>query len=209
ALRVRRASACSPRLPYTPLFRPPSAPARRSRQGPPLPSKMKPPEGMAACTPTTCHGGGAIPAPVVCQARPSPTRGKTQVSRGSWRACASSRRASTRVRARRSSPCPFERTKSLCGASRARGPHPLLYLGFEKFPVEASQSHQLRVGPFLHHPAPVDDQDPVGVDHGGEPVGHHHAGPALHEAFQGLLDQPLRGGVQGGGGLIEEEHPGI
>ena len=41
---------------------------------------------------------------------------------------------------------------------------------------------------------------------GGEPVGNHQGGAPLHQALQGLLHQAFRFGVQGGGGLVQNQN---
>ena len=59
----------------------------------------------------------------------------------------------------------------------------------------------------LLHDVPVPhDQDGVRVPDGGQPVGHNEAGAALHHLLEGLLDADLRAGVDGGGGLVQNQH---
>ena len=57
----------------------------------------------------------------------------------------------------------------------------------------------------LHHLAPVQDADPGGPLDGGQAVGDHQGGAVLHEHLQGLLDRPLTFGVQGAGGLVQDQ----
>lgn len=41
--------------------------------------------------------------------------------------------------------------------------------------VFGTAGHKLVVRPQTDHPAPVEDQDPVGIHHGTDPLGHDHA----------------------------------
>ena len=52
---------------------------------------------------------------------------------------------------------------------------------------------------------PVDDQDRVGVADRGQPVGDDERRPVLHDAGQGLLDQPLGLGIEGRGRFVQDE----
>ena len=61
--------------------------------------------------------------------------------------------------------------------------------------VEALLGQQLLVCALFHHHAGLEHHDAVGVLDGGQPVGHHDAGPALAGLVQGLLDH--LGGGQG------------
>ena len=72
--------------------------------------------------------------------------------------------------------------------------------------VKAAPGQKLRMGPLLHDPAVPHDQDQGGVADGGQPVGHHKAGAALHERVKGLLDLQLRAGIDAGGGLVQDQH---
>ena len=45
----------------------------------------------------------------------------------------------------------------------------------------------------------------VGVANGGEGMGDDHGGAALHELAQGFQDDPLAGGVQVAGGLVQQQ----
>ena len=53
---------------------------------------------------------------------------------------------------------------------------------------------------LIHH------QDHIRSLDGGEPVGHHEAGAPLHQGFKGPLDTDLRHGIDGGGGLVQDQH---
>src|SRR5829696_1840665 len=78
-------------------------------------------------------------------------------------------------------------------------------LGAVQVGVETAGGQQVGVGALLDDPAAVDDQDPVGVDDGRQPVGDDQAGPALEGGGQGLLDVDLGLGVEVGGGLVEDD----
>ncbi len=51
----------------------------------------------------------------------------------------------------------------------------------------------------------VDDEDAVGVADGGKTMSDDEAGAALHQTFEGFVDEPLALGIEGGGGFIEEQ----
>src|SRR5829696_6465341 len=76
-------------------------------------------------------------------------------------------------------------------------------LGAVQVGVETAGGQQVGVGALLDDPAAVDDQDPVGVDDGRQPVGDDQAGPALEDGGQGLLDVDLGLRVEVGGGLLK------
>src|SRR5829696_10205511 len=78
-------------------------------------------------------------------------------------------------------------------------------LGAVQVGVETAGGQQVGVGALLDDPAAVDDQDPVGVDDGRQPVGDDQAGPALEGGGQGLLDVDLGLRVEVGGGLVEDD----
>ena len=60
----------------------------------------------------------------------------------------------------------------------------LQLLPAQQLPVAPAAGEQLGVGALLHDPAPVQHQDPVGVAHRGQPVGHDDAGAALQRIAQ-------------------------
>ena len=69
--------------------------------------------------------------------------------------------------------------------------------------------NQILVGSPLNNPAVVQDHDAVGVADGGQAVGNDEGGTALHQGVHALLHQGLGAGVNGGGGLVQDEHRGI
>lgn len=58
---------------------------------------------------------------------------------------------------------------------------------------------------LLHDAALLHHHHPVGMLNGGEPMGITKA-VRLHQALQGLLHQAFRFGVQGGGGLVQNQN---
>ena len=61
----------------------------------------------------------------------------------------------------------------------------------------------------LQDMAVAHDHDLVRILDGGEPVGHHEAGAALHEPVEGMLDMQLRAGVDVRRGLVEDQDGGL
>lgn len=55
----------------------------------------------------------------------------------------------------------------------------------------------------------VEDGDAVGEVQGGAAVGDQERGPPGHDGAQRLVDLVLDAGVDGGGGVVEEEQPGV
>jgi hypothetical protein len=55
----------------------------------------------------------------------------------------------------------------------------------------------------------LDDQDLVGAADGGEAVGDDKGGTALHEEVEAALDEGFGFGVEGAGGLVEDEDTGV
>ena len=51
--------------------------------------------------------------------------------------------------------------------------------------------------------------DPVGVDDGGKSMGDHEAGASFHQALQSFLNAGLGFRVESGGGVIQDEDPGV
>ncbi len=72
--------------------------------------------------------------------------------------------------------------------------------------VVAVLGHQLFVAAALDDPAFLEDQDPVGMDDGGEPVGADEGGPALDEPLARFLHEEFSLGVEDGGRFVEDEH---
>ena len=66
--------------------------------------------------------------------------------------------------------------------------------------------HQFSVRSLLHQPAAVDDEDHVRGQDRRQPVGDGDGGAPAHQRLQGRLHQAFAGGVQRGGGLVEDEH---
>ena len=64
------------------------------------------------------------------------------------------------------------------------------------------------MGPLLEEAAAIDDEDHVGGQDGGEAVRDRDRGAAGEQRFERRLDQPFTGGVEGGGGFVEDEHAG-
>src|SRR5690606_29352697 len=75
--------------------------------------------------------------------------------------------------------------------------------------VEAAGLQQAFVGAVLHDAAAVDDEDPVGVADGAEPVGDDEAGPPLHQPLQRLLDEAFALDIECARRLIENQDPRV
>ena len=65
------------------------------------------------------------------------------------------------------------------------------------------------MGAGLGHPTLVQHDDAIGATDGGEAVGDQQGGAPGHEPLEGLQDEVLGLGVEGGGGLVEDEHRGV
>ncbi len=57
--------------------------------------------------------------------------------------------------------------------------------------------------------AAIEDDDPISVADGAEPVGNHDRGAGAQDPMHGVLDRPFRFGVEAGRGLIKHQHIGI
>ena len=57
----------------------------------------------------------------------------------------------------------------------------------------------------LDNAAVIDDEDLIGVAHGGQAVGDHDDGAPDRQAGQGQVDVALGGGIGLGGGLVQHE----
>ena len=77
------------------------------------------------------------------------------------------------------------------------------------FFVDAACGEELGVGAALGDAALVEDEDEVCVADGAEPLGNDEGGAALDEDFEGLLDEHFGLGVHAGGGVVEDEDPGV
>ena len=60
-----------------------------------------------------------------------------------------------------------------------------------------------------HDLAPLQNQDLVRVEDGGDPLGDNETGPPFHQPFQRLLDAEFRLQVHAGGRVIQDQHPGV
>ena len=65
---------------------------------------------------------------------------------------------------------------------------------------------QLIVAAALNDPALFQNHDAVGILDGGKPVGDNERGSPGHQSIHALLDQCLGAGVDGAGGLIQNQH---
>ena len=70
--------------------------------------------------------------------------------------------------------------------------------------VGAAQGDELVVVAVFDDASVLQDEDAVGVPDGGEAVGDDQGGAALGELADTLLDDELGGGVQVGGGLVQD-----
>src|SRR6266540_2366183 len=81
-----------------------------------------------------------------------------------------------------------------------------LRLQAEEVGVAAAPRHELAVGAELLEASGVEDRDPVGDPDRREPVRDDEGGPVRGERLEPLEQLVLRGGVDRGGGLVEDEH---
>ena len=72
--------------------------------------------------------------------------------------------------------------------------------------VEAAAGEQFPVGADVGDAAAVHHHDAVGVADRRQAVGDDQGGAPRGEAVERLLDQRLGAGVEGGGGLVQEQH---
>ena len=75
--------------------------------------------------------------------------------------------------------------------------------------VDPALGDQLGMRPALDDPAALVDEDPVGAQDRGQSVGDGDRGPALHQALEGGLDEPLRDSVERRGRLVEDQDPRV
>ena len=61
------------------------------------------------------------------------------------------------------------------------------------------------MGPLLHDGSCIQDGHPIGALDRTEAMGDDQGGAPLHESLEGLLDQVFALGIQGTGGLVENE----
>ena len=76
----------------------------------------------------------------------------------------------------------------------------------DKVVVDAVLFHQFIVCAALHDAPLVEHADLVGILDGREAVGHGDGRACLHQSEEGVLHQSLALGVEGRGGLVEDEH---
>ena len=62
------------------------------------------------------------------------------------------------------------------------------------------------MGALFDDVAVVEDDDTVGIADGAETVGDDKGSTALHQRVHASLYKPFRTGVDGGCGLVEDEH---
>ena len=78
-----------------------------------------------------------------------------------------------------------------------------------QFVVETLKCQQLLVAPLLCHLPLLYHEYHIHILDGGEAVGDGDGGPPLLSSVQRVLDNLLALGVQGGGGLIQQEDGGV
>ena len=74
--------------------------------------------------------------------------------------------------------------------------------------VEPILFHQLAMIALLDDRAVFHHQDHIRRADGRQPVGNDKAGSALHHPSEGILDLQFRTGIDGGGGLVQDQHGG-
>ncbi len=74
-----------------------------------------------------------------------------------------------------------------------------------EFGVGAAGGEELGVGASFDDAAPIEDEDGVGASDGAQAMGDDEGGSAGDEAIEGLLEAVLGEGIDGGGGLVENE----
>ena len=75
----------------------------------------------------------------------------------------------------------------------------------EQGPVDGAAGQELLVRAVVHHAPVVQDDDAVGQMEGGLPVRHQQRGPIRHDAAQAFVNGLFDLGVDGAGGVIEDE----
>ena len=73
--------------------------------------------------------------------------------------------------------------------------------------VQGTRRQKGFMGARINKPAIIKNSDAVGVDHCGKPMGNGHRGAAVHNPFQGLLDETLVFRIKSAGGFIEQGVP--
>ena len=72
--------------------------------------------------------------------------------------------------------------------------------------VFAFLGDELVVGTALDDPALFQDHDTVGIADRGKTMGNNEGGSALHELVHTILYNALCSGIDGAGGLVEDQH---
>ena len=81
-----------------------------------------------------------------------------------------------------------------------------LELAVVQLGIEAACGQQFVVVALLHDVAVLHHKDHVRLADGGKAVRHNKAGTALHHAGKSFLDTHLGAGINGGGGLVQDQH---
>src|SRR5690606_8670799 len=89
----------------------------------------------------------------------------------------------------------------LLGERRSRRPE----LGLVESAVDGAAGEQLVVPTLLDDAPGVDDDDAVGMLHGGEAVRDHEGGAALRELLERLLDGSLGLSIEGRRSLVQDQ----
>ena len=74
--------------------------------------------------------------------------------------------------------------------------------------VEALVGQQLTVIALLNDFSVLHNQDHIGGFDGGKTVGNDERGAPLHHSGKGVLDLQFHTGINGGGGLVQDQHGG-
>ncbi len=69
-------------------------------------------------------------------------------------------------------------------------------LAVDQATVGPSAGHELGVAAGLDHPAAIENDDPIGIAYGRQPMGDDHCGAAAHQTGEGVPDQCLALRVQ-------------
>src|SRR3546814_5634156 len=76
-------------------------------------------------------------------------------------------------------------------------------------PVLGVGGEEVGVGAVGDHPTVADQHDPIREGDGGGAVGDDDRGATAHHLAEGVTDLVLLGWVDRGGGVVEDQHPGI
>ena len=79
-------------------------------------------------------------------------------------------------------------------------------LEFDQLGVDAAAGEQFGVSALLGDAALLDDQNTVGVVYGAQAVGYDYRRTSLEQGGEGLLHEFLALGVEGRGGLVEDQY---